>query len=390
MHFNSSVRPLLGNMLRLSVLLTLNACDSNNDPEDVDMTPVDSTQDVRGDADMSAEADLGAPDLGPIPDDPFVFEIANGCHAIRAVEPDADLTTSGRYLGVSGEGFSFSKTSVEDASALRWRASDLGTYLLYDEQARYVLVKDADAERDAQAPFERKETILSDILTVNDDYLPGAQWVLHASPRIDGAYHLRHLKSDRYMTTSGLGGGLNTAAVLFLEPKQGCADYPELTLDASGTVRATPYDDGSVYGIVETHSHILSNFGFGGGGIFHGSAFHPFGVEHALPSCELFHGEDGRKDLFGFGFDEGGDLDQTVLLQSLIDSRTPEFNHFTDGYPTFTDVAKRPLLLHAPDAVLPLDRARVHGRPAPDGPARHEQQGHLRSDRWRGHAAHAL
>ena len=29
------------------------------------------------------------------------------------------------------------------------------------------------------------------------------------------------------------------------------------------------------------------------------------GVEHALPSCEAYHGEMGRKDFFGFAFDEG-------------------------------------------------------------------------------------
>ena len=68
-------------------------------------------------------------------------------------------------------------------------------------------------------------------------------------------------------------------------------------------------------GIVDTHSHILSNFAFGGGGIFHGEAFHRLGVEHAMRDCETSHGEMGRKDFFGYAFDTdgSGDADLTGL-----------------------------------------------------------------------------
>lgn len=334
-----STRQPLRFALLLMFLLASTACSNNQPNTDANNAPRDMGGDVSKDMgeDLDESADLSVPDFGPIPEDPFVFEVASSCYALRGGDPnDSGFDSkSGRYLSASEDGFSFSADTVEQASALRWRASDLGTYLLYDEQAHYLVVEDAEAN--SQGGFERKKTILSDILKVDDSYLPGAQWVLHASPRIAGAYHLRHLKSGRYMTTTGVEEGLHKAAALYLEPKQGCADYPELTLDASGEVYAKPYDDGSVYGIVETHTHIFTNFGFGGGGIFHGSAFHPFGVEHALPSCELFHGEEGRKDLFGFGYDKGSDLDPMVLLESLVTGRTPEFNHFTDGYPKFTE-----------------------------------------------------
>jgi microsomal dipeptidase-like Zn-dependent dipeptidase len=189
---------------------------------------------------------------------------------------------------------------------------------------------------DIEAPITRVSELRSDILEVDDSYLPGAQWVLQASPRDPERFHLKHLKTGLYLTTLGLEQGIHRAAILTLSPAQGCAEFPELTLDASGEPRSAPFDDGSLYGIAETHSHILSNFGFGGGGIFHGSAFHPLGVQHALPSCEQFHGKDGRRDLFGYGFDNGGELEQDSLLVSLVSGRTPEFNHFTDGYPTFT------------------------------------------------------
>ena len=55
------------------------------------------------------------------------------------------------------------------------------------------------------------------------------------------------------------------------------------TLDATGSVTRSTFDDGDLYGFVDAHSHLLTNFGFGGGGIFHGAPFHRLGVEAALP-----------------------------------------------------------------------------------------------------------
>ena len=127
------------------------------------------------------------------------------------------------------------------------------------------------------------------------------------------------------------------AAVVAFYPSEGCAEFPELSLDADGTVAVTEHPDGDVYGIVDTHSHIFSNAGFGGGGIFWGAPFHRLGVEHALPDCSLSHGMDGRQDLFGYGFDQGDNGDAETLLTAFVTGRTPEPNHATAGYPDFTD-----------------------------------------------------
>ena len=74
-------------------------------------------------------------------------------------------------------------------------------------------------------------------------------------------------------------------------------------LDASGRVRTTRFEDGSLFGIADTHAHVLSNLAFGGGGIFHGAPFHPLGVEHALEEAlraeieALRAGEIGAEEL---------------------------------------------------------------------------------------------
>jgi hypothetical protein len=112
-----------------------------------------------------------------------------------------------------------------------------------------------------------------------------------------------------------------------------------LSLDASGDVTFTEFDDGSVFGFVETHSHLFTNLSFGGGGLFHGAPFHPLGVEHALHDCDLSHGFEGRKDLMGAGF-AGGDI--TAIIPALVSGELAEKNHDTEGYPTFTDWPNAP------------------------------------------------
>jgi hypothetical protein len=103
------------------------------------------------------------------------------------------------------------------------------------------------------------------------------------------------------------------------------------------------FDDGDLYGIVDTHSHVHSNYAFGGGGLFHGGAYHRLGVEHALHDCSISHGEMGRKDFFGYIFDQTGNdqADLGSLLPDLVakrarrgqprDRRLPRLHRVADG-----------------------------------------------------------
>lgn len=259
-----------------------------------------------------------------------IYAFANGCYTLDAAAPG---TFTAQFLTATdnGESFSFSATEPAEAARFFLKASDLGTYLLYDHDQHYFVVEDTS--------FTRKAELLSDILLLDDTYLPGAQWQLELHPTDNTRFQLRHLKSSHVLTTTGLSDNPEDAAIITLYPAQNCAEFPELTLDAETPATAPDsktFDDGSIWGIADTHSHILSNFGFGGGGIFHGAPFHPLGVEHALPSCEPFHGQEGRADLFGYGFDHDGQLDSDALVQTVLNKKTPEFNHHTAGYPDFT------------------------------------------------------
>lgn len=270
-----------------------------------------------------------------------VYGFVDGCYSLEAGAPDADRWG---YLVPTddGTGFAFSTTQPADASRFFLKASDLGTYLFYDVDGHYLVAddhlagEDEDAADAEAAAYARKAELRSDILELDDDYLPGAQWAFEPAAADAERLQLRHLATGDYLGIDGLVATADDAATVALHPAAGCTPHPELSLDAEGTVEPRQFDDGSVWGFVETHSHIMSNFGFGGGGIFHGAPYHPLGVEHALPSCEQFHGPEGRQDLFGYGFDNA-ESGQDQLLETMVTGRTPEFNHHTDGYPTFTD-----------------------------------------------------
>jgi microsomal dipeptidase-like Zn-dependent dipeptidase len=265
-----------------------------------------------------------------------IHALAGGCFAVAATAPGR---TGLRWLRptASGEGFRMA-SGANGASRFFLKPADLGTFLLYDQEGRYLVAGE-------QPGLERRETLASDILTIDDTFISGAEWdVLPAdagtAPEVEqGVLHLRNRRTQRFLGADGeLVDDASTAAAIALHAREGCAEHPELTLDAQGTVQRTHFDDGTLFGFVDTHSHLLTNFGFGGGGVFHGAPFHRLGVAHALPDCELFHGVEGRSDLLGFAFDRGteGSLNVDVFLPALLSGQLSEFSHFTAGWPDFT------------------------------------------------------
>ncbi len=264
------------------------------------------------------------------PDNSDRYALAGQCFHIDAATPSDGV---GRFLSTSSDGerlgFDIHPDDRSQATPYYAKATDLGVYLLYDDDHQFVVADDEG--------LWRQPEISNALMELDDDYLPGVQWEVEASPIDEDRLQLRHKATGHYLSSSGLVDDPQRAATVSFHDAEGCADYPELTVDAEGDIKKTTFDDGDLFGYVETHSHLLTNFGFGGAGMFHGAPFHPFGVEHALPNCEHFHGEEGRKDLFGFGFDEASDLDEEELIAALTNGQTPEFNHYTEGYPAFTD-----------------------------------------------------
>ncbi len=276
---------------------------------------------------------LGACDVHverpPPPAHDGVHGFVGGCYAVDATTPGS---TNTRWLAAArrGAAFAFAATEARAGARFRLQPADLATYLLYDAERRFLAAADDGA-------LIRPAELDSDVALLDDAFVSPAEWVIEPSAHDPDRLQLRHRRSGRYLAPGGLSDGLDDAGVIALYPTDGCVDFPELSLDAEGAVVPRRWDDGAVFGIVDTHAHLFTNMGFGGGGIFHGAPFHRLGVEHALPSCARFHGDEGRKDLVGFAFSGLTDLDRSALISVFVAGMTPTFDHHPDGYPTFTD-----------------------------------------------------
>lgn len=213
------------------------------------------------------------------------------------------------------------------------RAADLGVYLLFDEDEQYLV---SDGSRLRRSPSLESDTnVVGEVIEIDDDFQSEGEWELVSSNDQSSRLWLRHLKSGAYLSQSGVVDDLDDAEAVQLVEQSSCARFPELTVDAEGVVTPVEFEDGSIFGFAETHSHLFSNFGFAGGGLYHGSAYHRLGVEHALPDCDIPHGDEGRRDLLGFAFDNRN-LAVADVLFPLAAGETSEFNHATAGYPDFT------------------------------------------------------
>jgi microsomal dipeptidase-like Zn-dependent dipeptidase len=253
-----------------------------------------------------------------------VHSVANAC-----VSLSAERSGETQYVTSSGGGTRFSFRSKGSARAARFfaKASDLGTYVLRDEEGHYAIAEGGTLARTA--------TLTSDTLLNDDSFISPAEWLLEVSPVDATRFRFRNRATNEYLGDGDVTADVARAADIAIDDTCGCAEFPEMSLDATGTVARTTFEDGTLYGVVDTHSHLFTNFGFGGGGTFHGSPFHRLGVEHALSDCSTFHGFEGRRDLVGY-FYGGAEFDLTVGATALILGEVQEFNHFTAGYPDFT------------------------------------------------------
>lgn len=269
----------------------------------------------------------------PAPAHEGIHSLADGCYTI-----DAALAGSGdsRWLDASEaeDMFVFNAVSPADGAKIRMRAAGLGTYLLYDEEGFYVV-----SEQSGDSRFlARHERLESDLTLLDDSFVSPAEWDLEVAANDGARFQLHHRESGEFLAPDGsLVSDVDNAATISFYPATGCAEFPELSVDAAGEVNGALWDDGDVYGFVETHAHLFTNQGFGGAGMFHGGPYHRLGVEHALPSCEQFHGVEGRRDLIGYAFSGLSDPDTDALVSVFVNAETPEADHRTDGYPTFSD-----------------------------------------------------
>jgi microsomal dipeptidase-like Zn-dependent dipeptidase len=180
----------------------------------------------------------------------------------------------------------FNTSGALTAQAIRMQATDLGRYLLYTKDRKFVTGTAPGSE--ASSPSE------------------SAEWDVTG----DGpTFTLKNLESGQ------------TATATFA-PAEGCADYPEADVNAVGTPGggATPY--GEARGFVDGHLHLMA-FEFIGGSIRCGRPWHKYGVTHAMVDCP-------DHEPNGLGAPGG-------QAEGILSHGNPVSPHDTKGWPTFND-----------------------------------------------------
>lgn len=103
------------------------------------------------------------------PADEGIYSYANGCFALEGFDGEnAPIFVS---VTPSTQAFTFSEPNQLAATRFRMRASDLGTYLFYDENQHYLT-----AEPDAAGgwQFARTETLESPLTLLDVDFVSPA------------------------------------------------------------------------------------------------------------------------------------------------------------------------------------------------------------------------
>jgi microsomal dipeptidase-like Zn-dependent dipeptidase len=202
-----------------------------------------------------------------------------GAAPALAGPPKTRFDLANRCLELAGEPIHFKPTT-------------LGSYLLYDTDKRLLTAESGDQ-------LARTET-------------PGqpAEW---AATRARGrTFRFRSSATGRLLVLDG-------RSRFRLEPRRGCRRYPEARLGARGRIARGRNRDGTVFGYVDAHLHVVADLR-AGGQVIAGESFNRFGVTEALGRDAQVHGEDGSLDITG----------------NLLRSGSPLGTHDTQGWPSFT------------------------------------------------------
>ncbi|HET9104963.1 MAG TPA: Coagulation factor 5/8 type domain-containing protein [Solirubrobacteraceae bacterium] len=188
----------------------------------------------------------------------------------------------------------------------------------------------------SDAPYRMQATALGQYLIygVHGDFL-GAGAAPTSQPTSDTVWTVTGNPVRGYtMTNQGTGG----ATAVRFTPAQGCANYPEAGVDATGTSFRGAGPLSTVTGTIDAHTHVTA-FEFLGGDWHCGRPWHPFGVEFALPDCAPYEtGTNGA-------------------VESFVDYGTPAHSHDTVGWPTFHDWPSPTDLAEEGDYYTGIERA---------------------------------
>ncbi len=219
------------------------------------------------------------------------YALAGGCYTVA--------TSTGRYVRQAGAGFVVSRGPRGRATRFFFKATDLGSYLVYGGPRRFLAGSDGVAYDPAPST--------------------DAVWLVRKSGRARAGRGFTLRVGSRPLVVPGgrkLALG-RTADRFTLQRAKGCSPFPESQVNVSGRPHAGVSSFQEVRGYVDAHTHGMA-FEFLGGEAHCGRPWHPYGVVYALRDC------DDHTATGGYG----------AVLETALSGRP---GHDPVGWPTFKD-----------------------------------------------------
>ncbi|MEO7198502.1 MAG: hypothetical protein ABIZ50_08520 [Solirubrobacterales bacterium] len=249
------------------------------------------------------------------------YPLVNGCFALQS-------SAGGFVKQATAGGYDDGARRSGGAETFRMQATALGRYLLYDRARHFLAAGDGDAIVAAGEPSR------------------AADWrVLGGS---DG-YEIRNSATDRPLVRApdgrivqGAPGEQDGSISFAFIRADGCPDYPEVQLNATGKPikGASPFTQ--TVGLADMHNHV-SAFEFLGGLAHCGRPWSPYGAPDAVTDCPD-HYPNGQA---------------AVLENSFFGN--PLRTHDPVGWPTFKDWPAHDSLTHEQTYYRWIERAWLGG-----------------------------
>lgn len=250
------------------------------------------------------------------------YALANGCYALKAANGGVvGKTAGGGVLGTEPGGY---RAGAPDAEAFRMKATDLGKFLFFGRAQDFMAAGSSDTVRTAQEPSE------------------AADWRVEPTA---GGFEISRPDTGKVLV-AGEGGRLALAdraaagdrARFAFVAAEGCAVFPEITVNATGTPHRNPLAFAETRGLVDAHMHMMA-FEFLGGSIHCGRPWHRYGVAEALVDCP-------------------DHMTGVAPLESLVGGKE---RHDPVGWPTFRDWPDNQSLTHETSYYKWVERAWMGG-----------------------------
>lgn len=245
------------------------------------------------------------------------YSLANGCFALGTAAPES------RYIE-GGDAGSYVASAARPTQAVGFymKPTGLGRYMFYTPDETLLTVSRGSLST-VDAPADETGWDIDD----------GAEWTIDTDSQ--GRFTVVSESADKALAIDRQSGDLQLVASGSDTPGQhldfaggeGCAQFPEIGVQATGETFKGNGVDEPVLGFADIHNHISATDFLGGDHV--GRPFDKFGVTEALPNGAYVHGDRGLADLVGNLY--GG---------------MPTATHDPQGWPTFVDWPARDMLTH--------------------------------------------